>query len=172
MWIESKRNKLKKKQKLKTMVWLWRIILFEKNFDQCLLTRVNLLTRGIPCEESCVCCDLMSETHMHVFFVCSKTVNWCEHIDIYNIIQEMLPTIDNFTTMLLDLLNKLVVSALTILDNDGSIELVKEPQLKTLGSHKWHSSPEQRTLSTNGIVCKEQSYRHTMQNILINEANH
>jgi len=48
----------------------------------------------------------------------------------------MLPTIDNFTTMLLDLLNKLVVSALTILDNDGSIELVKEPQLKTLGSHK------------------------------------
>jgi len=81
--------------------FMWRLA------HQCLPTRVNLLTRGIPCEESCVCCDLLAETHMHVFFVCSKAVNCWEHIGIHNIILELLPTADNFTTMLFDLLNRL-----------------------------------------------------------------
>ena len=32
----------------------------------------KLLTKGIPCEEFYVYCDLLAETQTHVFFVCFK----------------------------------------------------------------------------------------------------
>jgi len=37
---------------------------------QCLPNRNNLTTRGIPCDDSCVVCNLLVESHMHLFFVC------------------------------------------------------------------------------------------------------
>jgi len=42
---------------------------------QCLPTRANLISHDIPCADSCVCCDLLAEAHLHLFFVCSKAVN-------------------------------------------------------------------------------------------------
>jgi len=56
--------------------FIWRLA------HQCLPTRVNLISCGIPCADSCVCCDLLAETYMHLFFVCSKAVNCWEQIGI------------------------------------------------------------------------------------------
>ena len=53
---------------------------------QCLPTRVNLSNRGIPCNKSCVSCKLLAESHMHIFFVCSKAFKCWDRIGIDNII--------------------------------------------------------------------------------------
>jgi len=50
--------------------FLWR------SAQHCLPTQANLLPRGIPCDDSCVSCDQLAETHMHVFFVCPKAISF------------------------------------------------------------------------------------------------
>jgi len=48
----------------------------------CLPTRDNLSKRGVPCSETCVSCDLLAESHMHLFFVCHKAIACWNHIGI------------------------------------------------------------------------------------------
>ena len=85
----------------RVLSFLWRLA------HQCLPTRANLTTRGIPCEDSCVSCELLAETHMHAFFVCSKAANCWEKIGLGNLICNLLLTADNFTATLFNLFDKL-----------------------------------------------------------------
>jgi hypothetical protein len=48
--------------------FLWRAA------HHCLPTRDNLSKCGIPCSETCVSCDLLAESHMHLFFICHKAI--------------------------------------------------------------------------------------------------
>ena len=76
---------------------------------QCLPTRANLTTRGIPCEDSCVSCELLAETHRHTFFVCSKAADCWEKIGLGNLTHNLLLTADNFTATLFNLFDKLLL---------------------------------------------------------------
>jgi hypothetical protein len=49
--------------------FIWRLA------HQCLPTRTNLLNRGIPCEDSCVSCDLFAGTQMHIFLFARRQIN-------------------------------------------------------------------------------------------------
>jgi hypothetical protein len=75
--------------------FIWRLT------HQCLPTNANLISGGIPCADSCVCCDLLVETHMQLFFVCSKAVNCWEQIDFYNIVLNLVVTTNDFASMFL-----------------------------------------------------------------------
>jgi hypothetical protein len=81
--------------------FIWRLA------HQCLPTRANLISWGIPCVDSCVCCDLLAETHVHLFFVCSKAVKCWEHIGIQNILLDLLVTANDFASMVFDLFDRL-----------------------------------------------------------------
>jgi len=81
--------------------FLWRLA------HQCLPTRNNLTTRGIPCEDSCVVCDSFAESHIHLFFVCIKAKECWESIGMGNLIRELLHQANNFTTLLFDFLDRL-----------------------------------------------------------------
>jgi len=79
----------------------WRTVL------QCLPTEVNLSNCGVPCNKSCVTCELSAESHMHIFFVCSNVVECWDRIGIRNIIRDMLLRTNNFYVMLFDLFYRL-----------------------------------------------------------------
>jgi len=65
--------------------FLWR------SAQHCLPTRANLLSRGIPCDDSCVSCDQLAETQMHVFFVCpSAAGSWLVSVTSSKIFSLML----------------------------------------------------------------------------------
>lgn len=70
-------------------------------------TRVKLSNCGIMCNESCVSCDLLAASHMHIFFVCSKVIECWDKIGIRNIIRELLLGANNFYVMLFDLFTRL-----------------------------------------------------------------
>jgi len=74
---------------------------------QCLPTRVNLLTRGIPCEETCVCYGTLVESHMHMFFVCSNPSNCWKQIGLHSLVKNLLLMAHNVSVMLFELLNRL-----------------------------------------------------------------
>lgn len=74
---------------------------------QCLPTRVNLSTRGIPCTKSCVSCDLLAKSHMHIFFICSKSIECWDRLGIDNIIRELLTRASNFSIMMFELFTRL-----------------------------------------------------------------
>lgn len=74
---------------------------------QCLRTRVNLSSRGIPCNESCNFCELLAESHIHIFFACSKTIECSNRIGIGNIIWDLLLGANNFSVTLFDLFHML-----------------------------------------------------------------
>jgi len=61
--------------------FLWRLS------QQCLLTCQNLTTRGIPCDDSCVICESLTESHMHLFFACAKTKECWESIGLGTMIR-------------------------------------------------------------------------------------
>lgn len=84
-------------------VWsfLWRLA------HQSLPTRTNLLTRGIPCNDSCVTCEALAETHMHTFFVCSKAATCWNLVGLDNLIRELLGMINNFNVMLFEFFHRL-----------------------------------------------------------------
>jgi len=67
---------------------------------QCLPIRVNLFTCGIPCIESCVSYDLLAESHMHIFLVCSKAIECWDRLGIGYIICELLTRASNFSAMM------------------------------------------------------------------------
>jgi hypothetical protein len=81
--------------------FIWRTV------RQCLPTRVNLLHRGIPCDDACVSYDLLAESRMHVFFVCSKATSCWELIGIRSIVHELLQNANDLTVMLFELFNML-----------------------------------------------------------------
>lgn len=81
--------------------FLWRLA------HQCLPTRVNLTTRGIPCDDTCVMCESLAESHMHLFFVCTKAMDCWDRINLGNHIRELLHRANDFTTMLFDFLDRL-----------------------------------------------------------------
>jgi ribonuclease HI len=81
--------------------FLWRAA------HHCLPTRDNLSKRGVPCSESCVSCDLLAESHMHIFFVCYKAMACWNLLGIGDIIQELLYSANSFQHMLFDLFSKL-----------------------------------------------------------------
>jgi hypothetical protein len=81
--------------------FLWRAA------HQCLPTRDNLSKRNVPCSETCVSCDLLAETHMHLFFICHKSVACWNLIGVNNIIRKLLPSADNFQKLLFDFLSRL-----------------------------------------------------------------
>jgi len=68
---------------------------------------MNLLHRGIPYDDACVSCDLLAESHMHVFFVCSKATSCWKLIGIHSIVHELLQNANDFTAMLSELFNRL-----------------------------------------------------------------
>jgi len=74
---------------------------------QCLPTRVNLATQGIPCDDTCVSCETLVESHMHIFFVCSKEMECWDRIDLGNHVRELLLQTSEFTTLLFDFLDRL-----------------------------------------------------------------
>lgn len=133
--------------------FLWRLA------HQCLPTRANLTTRGIPCEDSCVSCKLLAETHMYTFFVCSKATDCWEKIGLGNLIRNLLLTADNFTTTLFNLFDKLSLhhqhlAAMLLWSLWKScnasygnllIHLLVSPSLM------------QKTPFKNGVVCREQN---------------
>lgn len=47
----------------KVRSFLWRAA------HRCLPTRTRLIHKGVQCEETCVNCDALAETHIHIFFV-------------------------------------------------------------------------------------------------------
>lgn len=76
--------------------FLWRLT------QQCLPPRTNLNTKGTPCKESCVMCESFVETHMHIFFACTKAKEFQENIGLENVIRELLLQSINFTILLFD----------------------------------------------------------------------
>jgi len=81
--------------------FLWRLA------HQCLPTHTNLITRGIHCDDSCVTCDALAETHMHTFFVCSKAITCWDLLGLGNLVHELLQTADDFTALLFEFLRRL-----------------------------------------------------------------
>jgi len=84
------------KQKVppKVRSFLWRA---SHNY---LPTRSRLIQKGIPCSESCVHCDVSAETHTHLFFVSAKAVACWELLQLDDTIRNMLPTANDFSTLL------------------------------------------------------------------------
>ena len=74
---------------------------------QCLPTRVILLHRGIPSDDTCVSCNRLAESLMHVFFVCSKATSCWELIGIHSIVHKLLQIANDFTAMFFELFNRL-----------------------------------------------------------------
>lgn len=81
--------------------FLWRLA------HQCFPTHINLKTGGIPCDDLCVMCESLAKTHMHLFFVCSKTMECWDHIGMGKQIFELLQEANRFTSMLFDFLSRL-----------------------------------------------------------------
>jgi len=83
--------------------FMWRLT------HQCLPTCNNLTTRGIPCDDSCVVCELLVESRMHLFFVCDKGKECWENIGMGNLIWELLSRANNFSTLLFDFMSRIIV---------------------------------------------------------------
>jgi len=81
--------------------FLWRLA------QQCLPTRSNLLACGIPCDDTCVTCEQLAESQIHVFFICLKAINCWELLGVDHIICDLLLTADNCAAMFFDLLDML-----------------------------------------------------------------
>ncbi|RHN55891.1 putative RNA-directed DNA polymerase [Medicago truncatula] len=81
--------------------FLWRLA------QHCLPTRANLLTRGIPCDDSCIFCDQFAETQTHVFFVCPKASSCWELLGVNHIIRDLLLSSNDCTSMFFDLIDRL-----------------------------------------------------------------
>ena len=81
--------------------FLWRAT------HQRLPTRNNLSKRNAPCSETCISCDLLAESHTHLFFICHKFVACWNLIDVDGIIRDLLPSVDNFQKLLFDFFNRL-----------------------------------------------------------------
>jgi len=60
-----------------------------------------------PCSETCISCDLLAESHTHLFFICHKFVACWNLIDVDGIIRDLLPSADNFQKLLFDFFNRL-----------------------------------------------------------------
>ena len=82
-------------------------VFLRRTAHQCLPTRDNLSNCSIPYTESCVSYDLIAESHIHTFLVCSKAIEGWDKIGIGTIIREMLLGANNFSTMLFDLFSRL-----------------------------------------------------------------
>jgi ribonuclease HI len=91
------------KQKVppKVRSFLWRAA------HTCLPTRSGLIQKGVSCTDTCVHCDVLAETHTHLFFVCPKAVSCWELLQLDTIIRDLLPTSYDFSTLLFDLFDRL-----------------------------------------------------------------
>lgn len=81
--------------------FLWRLA------QQCLPTRSNLLASGIPCDDTCVTCEQLAESQIHVFFICPKAISFWELLGVDHIIRDLLLTANNCAAMFFDLLDRL-----------------------------------------------------------------
>jgi len=59
---------LEAKSPPKVCSFLWRAA------HNCLPTCSDLIQKGVPCSDTCVHCDVLAETHTHLFIVCPKAI--------------------------------------------------------------------------------------------------
>jgi len=85
----------------KVRAFLWR------DAHCCLPTRHSLAQKGIPCEDDCVHCDVMAETHTHLFFVCPKVMDCWARVQLDTTVRDLLLTTNDFATILFDFLDRL-----------------------------------------------------------------
>lgn len=85
----------------KVRVFLWWLA------HTCLLTRTNLIHKGVPCTDARVSCDIMVETHTLAFFVCPKASSCWELAQMDSTIRVLLHNVDDFTTLLFTLFDRL-----------------------------------------------------------------
>ena len=85
----------------KVCSFLWRVA------HRCLPTRTCLIQKGVKCEETCVNCDALAETHIHIFFVCSTTIKCWELLQLDTIVQDLLLNTNDFTTLVFDFFDRL-----------------------------------------------------------------
>lgn len=105
----------------------------------------------------------------HVFFVCSKAAKCWKKIGLHSLVQELLLTTNNFSTMIFHLLNRLAPQQQSLVD------MFPWSLWKNCNSKLWKSpiTPhaslllEQMIHLMNRIVCEAQSYRHAMRIPLI-----
>ncbi|AES79935.2 hypothetical protein MTR_7g074860 [Medicago truncatula] len=69
---------------------IWRLA------HQCLPKHVNLLNHGIPCDDSCVSCDLLTNIQIYTFFVCSKATSSWELFGLHDTIMTIFLNANNF----------------------------------------------------------------------------
>jgi len=138
--------------------FLWRLA------HQCLPTRTNLINCGIPYDDTCVSCNLLAETHMHTFFVCSKAATCWKMIGIDNIVRELLHEANDFTIMLFDLLGRLSTQQQTLTD------MTLWSLLKSCNIKLWESTDTSPTFIVNRA--KDALHEWTcMQRVKIQEHN-
>ena len=73
----------------------------------CLPTCCQLLQKGVLCEDGCVPCDIMAETHTHLFFVCPKALDCWAFVHLDNIARDTISTVNDFTTLLFEFFDRL-----------------------------------------------------------------
>jgi len=73
----------------------------------CFRTRCSLAQEAVQCEDACIHCNVMAETHTHIFFVFHKALNCWALVHLDNSVPELVLMANNFTTLLVEFLAKL-----------------------------------------------------------------
>lgn len=67
----------------------------------------RLVQKGLPCDDTCVNCDVSAESHVHLLFVCEKALKCWEMVHLDDIVHNLVGNSDNFTTLLFDFFHRL-----------------------------------------------------------------
>lgn len=65
------------------------------------------MQKRISCSKTCVHCDVMAKTHMHILFVCAKVVNRWEVVQLNDIIRNSLCIANDFFTLLFEFFDRM-----------------------------------------------------------------
>lgn len=118
----------KQKVPLKVRSFLWHAA------HNCLPTRFGLIQKGVPFSDTCVHCDVLAETHTHIFFVCPKAIICWEQLQLDTTIHDMLPTSYDFSTLLFYLFGRLTS------DQQSMSSMVLWSLWKNRNSKLWENS--------------------------------
>jgi len=88
--------------------FIWRLV------HQCLPTRSRLVQKGIPCDDTCVVCNELAETPMHIFFVCSKATSCWKLLKLDNLVRDLLVTASDFPSTLFAFFDRLSISQMAL----------------------------------------------------------
>lgn len=91
--------------------------------------------------------DLLEETETHVFFVCFKATKCWKQIGLHSLVQELLLTTNNFSTMIFHLLNRYRLAP----QQQSLVDMVLWSLWKNCNSKLWKSliTPHVGTVKCN-----------------------